>query len=521
MLIGVAACVEQPVTEPNSAAVPSFSRAPGNPAPIHRAPARNKGKPDEFVVVLNEGVTSDDVAKTHGVVPHHKFEKIVNGFAAKLSNGDLRKLENDARVKYLQEDVVPVLDVMPFTSAVASALSTQSSATWGIDRIDQRDSPLSGTYEYTNDGTGVNVYMVDSGIRTTHTEFASGRAKAGLNGYDAFGGDGQDCYGHGTHTAGTVGGAQYGVAKKATLYSVRIFNCEGGGAGVAEILGGLEWIINHKIATNKPAVSNSSWAYTGLVVPVIDDAFLNMTAHGIVNVVAAGNQYGADACLSTPAHVPTNITVGASDAYDIWAGFSNSGACVDIIAPGVNVSSAWWTSNSAVSTLTGTSMSAPHVAGVLAEYLQRNKQASPAVATDALLDVATFNRILYPPAGTPNLLLHRLNGTVAANGQVYMPHGLYYCTTARGMHTGHLTGTAGTNFDLELQRWTGTAWVTVQAKVTAATSETISYNNTDFTGYHYWRYIVRSAAGSGTFDLYIRRPAGPRLTDAATGVICP
>ena len=254
------------------------------------------------------------------------------------------------------------------------------SATWGIDRIDQTNLPLNKTYSYTSNGSGVKAYVIDTGINTTHVEFA-GRIGKGAN----FVGDRrgvEDCNGHGTHVSGTIGGTTYGVAKAVTLIPVRVLNCQGSGTTTG-VVNGIDWVAKNNSGS---AVANLSLG--GGISTAIDAAINGLINKGVTVVVAAGNS-GADACGSSPARVPAAITVGASDSSDKQASFSNYGSCVDLYAPGVGITSSWIKSTTATNSISGTSMASPHVAGVVARYLQANPTSSPASVAAALLNAAT------------------------------------------------------------------------------------------------------------------------------------
>jgi subtilisin family serine protease len=284
----------------------------------------------------------------------------------------------------------------------APSIVTQYGADWGLDRMDQRTLPLSGSYAYQRDGTGVTAYIIDTGINFSHDEFG-GRASAGVDEVTV-GGGAADCNGHGTHVAGTVGGATYGVAKKVRLVAVRVLDCQGSGYS-SWAIAGVDWVTEHRVL---PAVANLSLG--GSFSQAFNDAIERSIAAGVVYAIAAGNS-AADACATSPGSAPNAITVGATDNTDAFASFSNFGACVKMNAPGVGIVSAWIGSNVATTGASGTSMAAPHVTGAAAVYLQGNPSATPAQVRAALTSAATTNVLGGLPSGTPNLLLYSPAGT--------------------------------------------------------------------------------------------------------------
>ncbi|HHP7239830.1 S8 family peptidase, partial [Longibacter sp.] len=352
--------------------------------------------PGQYIVVLHEdavSVKSDAAVRSIATSMLGKsadlkytYTTALQGFtAAGVSEKQADALSSDSRVKFVEQD------------RTVHAYATQSGATWGLDRVDAR-SGTDGDYNYTATGAGVNAYIIDTGILPTHNDFGS-RASTF---YDAFndGQNGVDCDGHGTHVAGTVGGSEYGVAKDVTLYGVRVLDCSGGGT-LSSVTNGADYVAqNH----TKPAVANMSLG--GGASSTIDNAVQGMINAGVTTVVAAGNS-NTDACNQSPARVADAITVGSTTSSDSRSSFSNYGSCVDIFAPGSNITSAWYTSNSATNTISGTSMASPHVAGGAALFLEDNPGASPSQVTNALTSTATQGAI-SGVNGSPNLLLYSL-----------------------------------------------------------------------------------------------------------------
>lgn len=348
--------------------------------------------PGRYIVVYKQTVSdvaqkSERKVREAGGRRHHTFSKALKGFAATLSDDGVRRLREDPDVAYVEQDqVVTMVDV-------------ENSATWGLDRIDQADRPLDTQYHYSFDGSGVYAFVIDTGVRADHVEFG-GRVIAGHTEVE----DGRgtnDCVGHGTHVAGTIAGTTYGVAKMATIVPVRVLDCTGSGS-TSDVIAGIDWVA---ASAMRPAVANMSLG--GGFSSALNDAVANAVGSGVTMVVAAGND-NRDACRASPASEPSAITVGATNSSDARAPFSNYGNCVDLFAPGVNITSAWYTGSNATNTISGTSMATPHVAGVAALALQANPSATPLAVTNFILSRATPNHVSSAGSGSPNLLLYSL-----------------------------------------------------------------------------------------------------------------
>jgi serine protease len=323
----------------------------------------------------------------YGASPLYTYTTAMKGFAARLPAHALDALQRNPRVASIEPDEIVEMG------------GTQSGAPWGLDRIDQRALPLDASYSFSSSGSGVNAYIIDTGIRASHADFG-GRATGGYTAIADGLGTG-DCNGHGTHVAGTVGGARFGVAKAVRLYAVRVAGCTGTGATSA-LLSGLDWVARNRVL---PAVANISLE-AGLS-STLNSAAQAVINAGVVVVVAAGNDAG-NACNYSPGSTPSAVTVGASASFDAMSGFSNSGSCVDLFAPGQNIVSASYANDTASVVMSGTSMAAPHAAGVAALYLSTNPTADPATVAGALVGGATAGALSSIPAGTANLLLYSL-----------------------------------------------------------------------------------------------------------------
>lgn len=329
------------------------------------------------------------LASSHGLQVAHTYESALPAFVARADARRIQRLLSDPQVAYVEED------------GYVSLSATQTGATWGLDRIDQRDRPLNGSYVYNTEAANVRAYIIDTGILANHTDFG-GRVQSGFSSIS----DGRgtsDCNGHGTHVAGTVGSRTYGVAKGVRLVPVRVFGCQGNTTNSA-ILQGIDWVRANAV---RPAVANMSLG--GPSSPALDQATSNLIAAGVTVVVAAGND-NSNACNFSPARVANAITVGSTTSTDARSSFSNFGTCVNIWAPGSNILSTWHTGAGATNTISGTSMASPHVAGVAALHLAGNAGASPAQVASALYSNASTNKLSGLNAGSPNRLVYSITG---------------------------------------------------------------------------------------------------------------
>jgi aqualysin 1 len=466
----------------------------------------------QYIVVFKADATSaevlaaTDAAKALGAKILYEYRWALLGFAATLPSQALQAVRAHPKVAYVEADLK------------VSAFDTQPNPpSWGLDRIDQRSLPLSNSYTYNATGAGARVYIIDTGIRFTHSNFG-GRA---VSGYDAIdGGSADDCNGHGTHVAGTVGGSTYGVAKSVQLVGVRVLNCQGSGTN-SQVIAGINWVTGDHDA-GEAAAANMSLG--GSASSSLDTAVNNSINDGVTYAIAAGNS-NANACNYSPARVAAAITVGSTTSSDARSSFSNYGTCLDLFAPGSSITSAWHTSDTASNTISGTSMATPHVAGVAALFLQGNPSASPQTVRDTIVGSATTGVVTSPGSGSPNRLLYSLlgspppppppppsgctglpeqySGSLSGTGDYdYHPNGTYFYTPSSGTHRGCLDGPSGVDFDIYLYKWNGYWWAVVAQGISSAPDEDVSYFGT--AGYYLWE--VRSYSGSGSYSFGMQRP---------------
>ncbi|MGC4879535.1 S8 family peptidase [Micromonospora sp. DT43] len=403
VLVGVAAATVLAVGTPALAA---------EPVGVVREAGGATAVPDSYIVVLKDtavassrvGDTAQRLTGRHGGRVARTYGTALRGFEVTVSAKAAARIAADPAVAYVEQN---------HTVSIAGTQANPPS--WGLDRIDQRNLPLDSSYTYPNTASNVHAYIIDTGIRFAHNDFG-GRATSGYDSVD--GGSADDCNGHGTHVAGTVGGSSYGVAKGVQLVGVRVLNCAGSGTN-AGVIAGVDWVTANAI---KPAVANMSLG--GGANSSLDTAVRNSIASGVTYGLAAGNDNGANACNTSPARTTEAITVGSTTSSDARSSFSNIGTCLDIFAPGSSITSAWYTSNTATNTISGTSMATPHVVGAAALVASANPSWTPAQVRNQLVANATPNVVTNAGSGSPNLLLY-----VGSGGTTPPPTG---CTGTNG-----------------------------------------------------------------------------------------
>jgi len=504
---------------------------------LHASPTQStppQGEiPNQYIVTLN-------MPLANGLLGLRSVEHAAQFALHSVGGGEMGYVYQHALTGFsvkLPSELVPVLRSLPIVKHIEadqymSIGATQVSPVWGLDRIDQTNLPLNQSYIYADSaGQGSHVYIIDTGIRASHSEVVTrvgtGRNFASNSSSLLFGGstdpnNTSDCNGHGTHVAGTAVGTQYGVAKKATVYPVRVLGCNGSGAN-SGVIAGVDWVAaNHK----KPAVANMSLGGTSST--ALDTAVRNAVAAGVTFVAAAGND-NANACNGSPNRVAEALTVAASDIQDRRSSFSNHGSCVDLFAPGTGILSASHNSDTATATLSGTSMAAPHVAGAAALYLSGQPSATPAQVVQAIL-VSTSNNVISNVNGSPNKLLN----TSQLGGNVSIPtppepeptpdqppctgctsytinlsagqNGFAPNTSGFSFNGGQLEGflrlPSGLSAELYLERQQrflfSSSWSTVVSDTSAAAEKNLSANVSSGT----YRWRVRAINGQGQARFY-------------------
>jgi subtilisin family serine protease len=449
---------------------------------------------NQYIVVLKDDVTDVDtealrLARDFGGDRNegHTYHKAIKGFSVRMPEQQAARLANDPRVEYVEED------------GVVSLVTTQTGATWGLDRIDQQNLPLDGNYNYNATGSGVKAYIIDTGIRATHTQIA-GRVISGFTAInDGLGTN--DGNGHGTHVSGTVGGTTYGVAKNVTLVAVRVLDSAGNGTN-SGVIAGVDFVTSNHLA-GQPAVANMSLG--GGISSALDTAVTNSINDGVTYAIAAGNE-SVDACTTSPARVASAITVGSTTTTDARSSFSNFGTCLDIFAPGSGITSSWNTSDTATNTISGTSMATPHVAGVAALFLETNPTASPATVTAAIINSSTPNKVTGAGSGSPNRLLFSLLGGGPAPTPTPTPVPGAELLLNRGFESGNVT-------------WVATAGVvtnsTGQTPRTGAWYAWLDGYGTTHTDTLYQQIAVPSSATSVTLSFWLKITTAETTTTTA------
>jgi serine protease len=403
---------------------------------------------------------SANLSNQYNIDVVQKFGGILNGVVVNASDKTIQQMLSNPNIDYIEQD--QMMSVNPIIQTNAN----QPNVIWGLDRIDQQDLPLNSNYYYDFDGSGVTAYVIDTGVRINHNEFG----KRASHGYDFIDNDSDatDCNGHGTHVAGTIGGGDYGVAKNVNIVGVRVLGCSGSGSN-SGVIAGINWV---KDNASGPSVANMSLG--GGASQATDDAVNNAVAAGISFVVAAGND-SRNACNYSPARAASAITVGSTTSSDSRSSFSNYGNCLDIYAPGSSIKSAWYNSDTATKTISGTSMASPHVAGAVALYLEETPSLSPSQIETMLNQRSTKNKVSDAKSGSPNELLYTLEGGIV------IPPEENELTNGRSVN---VSGAQGTNTFYKL--------------VVPAGSESLSFDTN---------------GGTGDVDMYVQVGQKPSTTN--------
>jgi subtilisin family serine protease len=483
----LAACSKQENLE---FAKKNFTLSEEQLAPVYKANNVPADLQDSYIVVFKDDVLDDEIdgesEKMCGNASAKKertFKHAIKGFTGRLTPAAIEEFRRNPKVKYIEQNQVIKL------------VATQTAATWGIDRIDQANLPLSTTYNYNTNGSTVDAYIFDTGVRSDHVEFG-GRVLAGFSAIAAEPTP-EDGNGHGTHVAGTVGGTVYGVAKGVDIIPVKVLAANGSGTN-AGVIAGLDWAVaNH--AQGVPAVGNMSLG--GGISTALDDAVRRCINDGIVMAVAAGNS-NLNVSTASPARVQQAITVGSTDINDAKSSFSNFGTLVDIHAPGRNITSSWFTSSTALNTISGTSMATPHVAGAAALYLEYAPGATPAQVETALKQYAAVGRITGLPAGTVNNLLQITFGTVPTLPAPNVPTLSSPANAATNVSVAPTLSwaatTAATSYNLEYS--TSSTFANNITSITGITATSRAISGLANSTVYYWRVSATNATGTSAYS---------------------
>ncbi|MBY8875545.1 S8 family serine peptidase [Micromonospora sp. PLK6-60] len=499
VLVGIATLSMIAVGTPAMAAEPVGPiRAAGGPNAVA----------DSYIVVLRDATlapakvadTARQVTGRHGGAVARTWGAALRGFEVRVDARAAARIAADPAVAYVEQN---------HTVSVAGTQTNPPS--WGLDRIDQRNLPLNSSYTYPNTATNVRAYIIDTGIRTTHSDFG-GRASWGTNTVDT---NNTDCNGHGTHVAGTVGGSAYGVAKGVRLVAVKVLNCSGSGTN-AGVISGVDWVTANAV---KPAVANMSLG--GGANTSVDTAVRNSINSGVTYGLAAGNDSGANACNTSPARTAEAITVGSTTNTDARSSFSNIGTCLDIFAPGSSITSAWNSSDTATNTISGTSMATPHVVGAAALVASANPSWTPQQVRDYLVNNATSNVVTNPGTGSPNKLLYVVNdGTPPPTNDFSVSVSPTAGSTVAGGSVTATVATATTNGSAQSVSLTasglpsGASASFNPATVTSGGSSTMTVTTSTSTPAGTYTVTVTGTAASGT------RTATYTLTVTSSGGGC-
>jgi len=454
---------------------------------------------DQFIVVLNDGTENKfdpdavigDLNRRFPGSIGKVYSSAVHGYSVRMNSAQAQALSDDPLVKYVEED------------SYVSETDVETNPGWGLDRLDQRSVPFDFTYNYNGRGTGVNIYILDSGILSTHVEL-QGRV---VSAYDAVHGQtGSQCNNHGTSVAGVAGSTTFGVAKNAMLQDVRVLPCTGYGS-VSDVISGVDWVTRHAI---RPAVANMS-VQTAFS-KSLNDSVSSSIAAGITYVVGAGNNSG-DACGWSPSAIPEAIVVAATNSSDSRVSWSNTGTCVDLFAPGEGISTISNETDTTTTYASGTSYSSPYVAGIAALYLEQHPAASPAEVSAAITSLATTDVVIDAGIGSPNLLAYSLfapappnpcDGTAFSGMLPGVGNSDYQSSSSgfnggTGLYAADLSMPTGAVFSLSLEKQSRGRW-----SVAASSSSGGPIRYRGKSGTYRWR--IADVSGSGNYDLCASAP---------------